>query len=629
MCAKKTFLLLVSFCIFKTLFAYIPTNEDILHITARDTADEFFISDKNGFITQLSNEIHLFYQFSALPIKLFALNPLNNEIAIYETDSNFFHQITVWDWKTKEKLFSKKISDAVLTLSYSEQGSTLIVGTQSVKGVFFFNASDGTEKQILKESTGAITFAKSSASERNLILYSPQGVLSYYDFQTGQKRAQFSTEKDLQNISLYRDSVYLVGTKNDFLYKIQATSGKTIQTYKNQIASVFPSDTDFAFFEKTPQNYTLFFDNNGESESVFQFNLKNNDVIARGFSNHTAIMVVTQQNNFYIFRYDDLFEEDGNLLAANNPFDRPVVVKPIEKLRDFAFVEESVFALSEKGLYSFDNKRDKLTFLTKLTNYSNFVASDNVLAFYHKGKKNPLLVSEVKSPSLLKEVYTPQANIQQLSVYDTNIAFLEDHNIVHIYSVSEQKIIFSYKGTGIQDIFLSGVNLYVAKSSATQPNSSLIAINIETNETLLIPVKGNITFSLTQCQNFDFISGFSTTLGENTKNTQFFLYSTQTKQISYFLSFDDDAFDISTCLSDQAIYTTYDKLHVSKLNLSSKFISPLLPRSNGIPRKVMIYNNTDIATLTSNGTCFVYDLHSGKFLRELSIDEDGKLKIEK
>ncbi|MGL4982605.1 MAG: hypothetical protein ACRC4W_07135 [Treponemataceae bacterium] len=630
---KKLRWILYYICIFQSFFSYAnPLIENILHIDARATSEEFFTSDNKGFISSFSKQKYDFYQFSSLPIQFFALNPINDEIAIYETDNSFFHQITVWNWKTKEKRFSKKLSDSVLKVAYSAQGSTLIVATQSVKGVYFFNANDGRERQILQENTGIITFAKSSSTERNLILYSPQGVLSYYDFKTGKKRAQFETEKNLTDISLYSDNRFLLGRKSSSIYKIQATTGKTVQTYKTQTPAIFSFETDFAYLKKEENAYDIFFDKD-ENAAIFEFALKENDSIKKGFSTNNSIFLLTKKNNFHILDINEVFlSQKENKHNLNPPILEPMPLEKNEKLLDFAFStqdNQKSFALTAGNLYSFDNQTDSLTWIVAVEGFTNILSCAQNLVFYKKNTRTPIATSTITQPSAITELYKPQAPIQSVSAFDENIAILESHNLINIYNIEAEKVVFSYKGTGFQDILLVGNDLYIAKSSATQPNSALIVINISTGETLPLAIKGNIAFSLALSKTAltgNSIVGFSAEVKESSKDTQLFVYSPQTKQFSYFTPFNDDAFNASTSISDTDIYSTHNKFNLLKINRASKKITTLSPRSKGIPIKVMI-NDTDIVTLTSNGTCYVYDLPTGNFLRELSINEQKRLII--
>ena len=98
----------------------------------------FFSAGEDGFVVKWSDDNQgEHYQFSDVGIKLIALAPNGNDIAIYETDGGSVNKVSVWDWRTFTRKYQKKFSDSITSLSFSAKGTYLIIGTATVDGAVF------------------------------------------------------------------------------------------------------------------------------------------------------------------------------------------------------------------------------------------------------------------------------------------------------------------------------------------------------------------------------------------------------------------------------------------------------------------------------------------------------------
>ena len=62
------------------------------------------------------------YQISDLEIKNISASPNGTDIAIYETDGYSVNRISIWNWKTKKRIFVKRFTDTISTINFSEKG---------------------------------------------------------------------------------------------------------------------------------------------------------------------------------------------------------------------------------------------------------------------------------------------------------------------------------------------------------------------------------------------------------------------------------------------------------------------------------------------------------------------------
>ena len=87
-------------------------------VTIRGNDGSYYTASDDGFVIKWSFDGQgEHYQFSDVAIKLLAVSPSGNEIALYETDGGSINKVTVWDWKTFKRLYIRNFSDSVTSLA--------------------------------------------------------------------------------------------------------------------------------------------------------------------------------------------------------------------------------------------------------------------------------------------------------------------------------------------------------------------------------------------------------------------------------------------------------------------------------------------------------------------------------
>ena len=185
-------LLFISFSLYSQSQSHISTQShqaevtQITPVSARGTDGSYYTASDDGFVIKWTFDGQgEHYQFSDVSIKLLAVAPGGNEIAIYETDGGSINRITVWDWKTLSRKYIKKFSDSITSLAYSSKGTYLIAGTATVDGAVFIKTAGWQIVDKIKENTGIVSYINTSKTEKTCVFYSPSGNLSFYDFLTG------------------------------------------------------------------------------------------------------------------------------------------------------------------------------------------------------------------------------------------------------------------------------------------------------------------------------------------------------------------------------------------------------------------------------------------------------------
>ena len=98
------------------------TNLEILN--SNDPFDfSYFTAGNDGFIVKWSEDNQgEHYQISDVGIKLIAVSPNGNDIAIYASDGGSVNRVEVWDWKNLKRKFFKRYKDAITSLEFSSKG---------------------------------------------------------------------------------------------------------------------------------------------------------------------------------------------------------------------------------------------------------------------------------------------------------------------------------------------------------------------------------------------------------------------------------------------------------------------------------------------------------------------------
>jgi uncharacterized protein YfaS (alpha-2-macroglobulin family) len=124
---KRAAFVLLFFLPLISLFAgvHVTNQKHSGQVTAIASAQKvFFTADSEGFIVRWNeNAAGERYQISEVPIKLIAVHPNGEDIAVYETNGSNIHRVSVWNWRTLNRKYVKRFSDSITALSYTKKGS--------------------------------------------------------------------------------------------------------------------------------------------------------------------------------------------------------------------------------------------------------------------------------------------------------------------------------------------------------------------------------------------------------------------------------------------------------------------------------------------------------------------------
>ena len=182
-------------------------------------ADAFYTIGQDGFIIRWENGIGEHFQVSDKKIEIAAPAPSGKEIAFYERDESGYHSVKVWSCAAKKVIRSILLKAQVTSLAYSAKGTYIIATTTERNGAYFFLAASGKPFVKIKDWQMTPSWAKTSESEKNVMLYSSsEGCLAYFSLKTGKLLKKVATEAGLEKPVLFAKNALFAGVKNGSLY---------------------------------------------------------------------------------------------------------------------------------------------------------------------------------------------------------------------------------------------------------------------------------------------------------------------------------------------------------------------------------------------------------------------------
>ena len=213
--------------------ALVTNIEAVPDSTGWDTA--YFSAGEDGFLIRWGDDNQgEHYQISDVGIKLIAVSPNGNDIAVYETDGGSVNKVSVWDWKSLSRKYQKNFTDSITSLQFSAKGNYLIIGTATVDGAIFVRTASWTIIDKIKANTSIVNYIQTSESEKTVVFYSPAGTLSYFNLGTGQLKQKFSVIQGLTTPVMFNSNIFLAGVKDNSIYILNAFKGTTITSISAQ-----------------------------------------------------------------------------------------------------------------------------------------------------------------------------------------------------------------------------------------------------------------------------------------------------------------------------------------------------------------------------------------------------------
>lgn len=599
-------------------------HEDAVTVlTLPDKDGAFYSAGKDGFLTKWTQDnLGEHYQLTDLEIRMAAVHPNGTDVAVYETDGYTLHRVSVWNWKTQTRRYAKRFNTTITYMNYTAKGSYLVVGTASVSGSFFFESGSGRQVKKIQEATGIVSLFVTGQSERSAAAYSPSGMITYYNMSNGTQKTQFPAEPGLSQLCFFNNNLFLAGVKDGAIYITDALSGTLVTRIAadNPILIPNPADTGLYYIESAQSAFTIRYIQNNNNTAV------NAPVTVRTFSGpernavtaavktaDTVIAATTDGNLFSIPIGASQTAQDAQQITENR----------YQKIYDIVSTGESFYFLTANTVYSSSYTTGAVSRVTENMNYTNFAVYKDTLIFWTKGSREPIRQTAPKT-NAAKILFTPRNDIQNLQVYGDVLLYIEGSSTVNTYNMTTGIQTEMYRGTGIQDAVMYGNQMIIAKSAASAPQSALISVDVTTKETVMLPVTGDVAYSLAYdpaVTNAPVYYIAVSADGSSAKTTVNAYYPSR-RSSTQILQLSDEDVSAFTYLYGTTLYTNIGKTQVRSYNIQSRR-ELRLNRSASLPLKIT-RNRTHAAVLNRDGSISWYRQGSGTILADWYLTTGGQ-----
>lgn len=610
-----------------------PTNND----------SSFYSTDGNGFIIKWTSDgLGEHYQISNYKIELLAKNPASGNIAIYETDGYSKYRISVIDWRTFSRKYTKYYQNPVSSLNFSEKGNSLLVGTTEIGGSYIYDANTGRLKKQLSDAPGSVTLIKTSPTEKNLMMYSSVGNITYYDFSTYQIKQKVSTEKTLKQVVLFgtknRKNCYIAGVKDNFIYILNAMTGKIIGRYSATkpfiCVSKSQDELGLYYISSSGKKQALYLIDNTMLETMFTStsskidnpiparlihtfdSLSSGETFTTVQKNSNSILIGTTKGNIYTLSPSQEVEMTSLIPVTDNMY---------EKIYDIASGASNFYMLTSTGLYKSSYEKKQITKITSNPGHTNILKIGEKIIFWSKNSSKSVQIIDLENKENgIQPLFTPNGNLNNLQVYNDKIVTIQGHSSVLVYDMETGTNTYSYSGTSIEDaLIVNDTDLYIAKTKISSSDSPLMYVNLSTRETVSLDVEGQVAYSLSYNPERSITNfyGVMITYKGTEAVTSIFDFSLSSKNLKTVYSSSDENSDIFTYLQKDTIYSNIGNSQLYSINLNTKRTS-LYRRSASIPVKVQATADR-LAVLNKDGSISWYNTNMQSVLSDWYMATDG------
>jgi len=563
------------------------------------------------------------FQISHLPIVKLAVHPTEPYVALIETDRINTYHLSLWNYQSREKLFSHKIDEVPLFMKFSSQGTYLSYGITDWESLTFLDPETGQVEQVLPRSFGIVSDVFYSASEKTMLSYSPSGTLRYWDLESGEEKASFSTVGDLLNTEFSSNGVYMTGLKGRSVYLVNLMSGavEARREFENLRGISLDAEADrlLVYFSERgrPRFQELGIDRRGQS---FYFNAVSSSFRAPDFAQPPLLL---DDELIYFCRDEGEIYTQNSFSGEERIFAGSVLLG----IDDIAIGDDSVLFVSAEKILSITSRTFHRS--TARTNFSSRIF-DNPL----KVKSGILALDEehyllypTEEPG--ERLYLFDGNsfhpletkltapIRGADLYGNNALLLEKNGVLRLLNPIDEEELFSYRSFGLQTAVKSYRNdIILARNRTELIDTTLLQINPVTSETVPINDRNLLTFELDYDTSTRSLYSLGFERRQNSIRTVLKRHQgSNYGRVSTLLSYpgEDNSASLAIDPETSRVFTSlgYGEVHMFAWDGFS-----VMEKIEHIPRKLYVHRGR-LFSLNSDSSVSMWDISTGKL--ELSM----------
>ena len=526
----------------------------------------FLTVGRDGFIIRWENGIGEHFQVSDKKIEFAAPSPNGKEIAFYESGDSYY-SVKIWDVASKKTKRSIMLKSPAASLTYSAKGTYIIVTTNERNGVYFYVAATGKPFVKIKDYEMSASWAKTSESEKSLLLYSAQeGMLGYFSLKTGKPIKKIPIEGGLEQTVLFARNSLFAGYKGGSVFIFNAENGSKIKTAAAKSPLLFDEAEQLLYIDgkaKLNSLYKVQVQDKSLKGPLICKNMQSQDPI-------TFTSALVKENKIF------LGSQDGNIWTADIsenslPSDISLISNEVyQKIHSVCSDGKNIFILTDSEVIKADYDNKKIADFPNPRQWTKISCAHGKLILRSENRLDGVYCMDPASgkTELLFNAQNRIKKIREASINGQK-GFLEIENSkVNFYSFDASDLSELYLGSGIQDAASLDQNmLAVAKTASSNPTSALVLVNLKTRETVPVKMDGDIAVHVEESGGFIF--GSRLTSSGSGYTTSAFCLGTKAFSLKELASSANEESDAFVRAAFPLVFTNIGSKSVSVINVKN------------------------------------------------------------
>ena len=581
----------------------------------------FYTVGQDGFIIRWTNGIGEHFQVSDKKIQIAVPAPSGKEIAFYEGDDTGYHSVKIWNCAAKKTTRSILLKAQVTSLTYSAKGTYIIATTTERNGVYFYLAANGKPFVKIKDWGMTASWAKTSESEKNVLLYSAtEGALAYFSLKTGKPLKKVPAETSLEKPVLFAKNALLAGVKNGSLYILNAENGGKIKAAAVKDPALFENDGGLYYIDGSQDLYSLYkisVEDNSLRGPLIYKNIKGDGAkkIAAACLQGDTLLLGAQDGNVYSADAKENSLPSNLALISNEVY---------QKIHGICSDGQNIYILTNSAIIKTDYENNSSVIFNN-SHYWTIISCAHGRLLLRSDNRLAGIYSMDAQSGDAKLLFNSQNRIKKLREATVNgqKGFLEIENSkVNFYSFESGELTELYLGSGIQDAAaLENNTLAVAKTASSNPTSALVLVNIKTRETVPVKMDGDITVSIEESGGYLFGSRLISTNDGYTSSA--FCFGTKALTIKEFASSAKEESESFVRPAFPLVFTNLGSKNVNVIN--AKSLKKYSLKSGSSLAVDIIKCQGQLATLNEDSSLTWYNVEQPIPLADWYIDSKNQI----
>ncbi|SIQ07330.1 WD40 repeat [Alkalispirochaeta americana] len=447
------------------------------------------------------------------PVRAIAPFPNGNEVALYSSDGNRLHRISLWNWKTGQRRYLHTPDGEVLWMEASPRGSYLLYSVPGLRSMRILRASSGRRLPFLQQATSIVSWFVTAGSEERVMTYSPSsGNIVYRNIANGRVEGEFEGPSDLSNLHLLSQRRFAAAeTATGTLAVVDLLSGNVVdQAEAGRIRKIH--------HDALREEILVLSQTSGRMPEIRRFRFHQGRLEetspAMRLPQHTINNIASLDRLLY---GSDL---EGRLFLLPHQGDDPTlfaesIIEPITTIatsndRLWIFTQEELLSLPTQFLADMRRARPGQPISpVGATSFSVAMGKGaRIVPGNHDGEKL-LLWSPEDSRSPLKRIdgltgevtdlpIRLSSGVRSIYAHGNEILTLSRAGELAMVNLDSGNETFSYRGTGFQTAMRTDRDIFLGKAyTGGFLDSALLRIDPRTGQTVPMETDARLIFSLT------------------------------------------------------------------------------------------------------------------------------------